>query len=205
VLNEVANGGADVTESLETIGLIHGGDANGWYDAWAAAVNRDFARAEAARDSVNKGLAYLRAHNYWRSTSMYWRSTVRAVYRLLAAVPTSPAPGARARLERSSQKPTICWMRAVNIVMGLIARTPTASSSEAQCLTRRRRPFRCLSKVGEMRKSTLKRMIKFGHSLKGANDMQRYPTSGMRRRHQSSAAHGADGRSSPSNCFRATA
>jgi hypothetical protein len=32
-------------------------------------------------------------------TSMHWRSTVRAVYRLLAAVHTSPAPSARARLE----------------------------------------------------------------------------------------------------------
>jgi pimeloyl-ACP methyl ester carboxylesterase len=67
VLNEVANGGADVTECLETIGLIHGGDASGWYEAWAATANRNFARAEAASDSVSKGLAYLRAHNYWRT------------------------------------------------------------------------------------------------------------------------------------------
>jgi dienelactone hydrolase len=67
VLNEVANGGADVTEILETIGLIHGGDAGGWYEAWAATAKRNVARAEALRDPVSKGLAYLRAHNYWRS------------------------------------------------------------------------------------------------------------------------------------------
>jgi len=67
VLNEVASGGADVTECLETIGLIHGGDAGGWYDAWAAMAKRNVARAEGARDQVSKGLAYLRAHNYWRA------------------------------------------------------------------------------------------------------------------------------------------
>ena len=67
VLNEVANGGADVTEILETIGLIHGGDADGWYDAWTATAKRNVARAEATRDRVSKGLAYLRAHNYWRT------------------------------------------------------------------------------------------------------------------------------------------
>ena len=67
VLNEVANDGADVTECLETIGLIHGGDASGWYDAWATTAKRNVARAEGARDQVSKGLAYLRAHNYWRT------------------------------------------------------------------------------------------------------------------------------------------
>jgi pimeloyl-ACP methyl ester carboxylesterase len=67
VLNEVANGGADVTECLETIGVIHGGDASGWYDAWAATAKRNVARAEGVRDQVSKGLAYLRAHNYWRT------------------------------------------------------------------------------------------------------------------------------------------
>jgi len=67
VLNEVANGGADVTECLETIGVIHGGDASGWYDAWAATATRNVARAERACDQVSKGLAYLRAHNYWRT------------------------------------------------------------------------------------------------------------------------------------------
>ena len=36
VLNEVANGGADVTEILETIGVIHGGDAGGWYESTAS-------------------------------------------------------------------------------------------------------------------------------------------------------------------------
>jgi dienelactone hydrolase len=67
VLNEVANGGADVTECLETVGIIHGGDASGWYNAWAATAKRNVARAEGARDQVSKGLAYLRAHNYWRT------------------------------------------------------------------------------------------------------------------------------------------
>jgi len=67
VLNEVANGGADVTECLETIGLIHGGNADEWYDAWSATAKRNFTRAQATRDEVSSGLAYLRAHNYWRT------------------------------------------------------------------------------------------------------------------------------------------
>jgi pimeloyl-ACP methyl ester carboxylesterase len=67
VLNDVASGGADVTEVLETIGVIHGGDAGGWYDAWAATAKRNFDRAEGTRDPVSKGLAYLRAHTYWRT------------------------------------------------------------------------------------------------------------------------------------------
>lgn len=67
VLNDVAAGGADVTEALETIGEIHGGDAGGWYDAWAATAKRNFDRAEGTRDHVSKGLAYLRAHTYWRT------------------------------------------------------------------------------------------------------------------------------------------
>ena len=54
VLNEVANGGADVTECLETIGLIHGGNADEWYDAWSATANRNFGRAQATRDEVSK-------------------------------------------------------------------------------------------------------------------------------------------------------
>lgn len=67
VLNDVAAGGADVTEVLETIGVIHGGDAGGWYDAWSATAKRNFDRAEGSRDHVSKGLAYLRAHTYWRT------------------------------------------------------------------------------------------------------------------------------------------
>lgn len=67
VLNEVASGGADVAEILETIGLIHGGDPDGWYAAWAATAQRNLARAEATRDPVSRGLAYLRGHTYWRT------------------------------------------------------------------------------------------------------------------------------------------
>jgi dienelactone hydrolase len=97
VLNEVANGGADVTECLETIGVIHGGDASGWYDAWAATAKRNVARAEKARDQVSKGLAYLRAHNYWRTAEFLltpddvrrppaWASQVDAFDRGLGAL-----------------------------------------------------------------------------------------------------------------------
>ena len=67
VLNSVASGGADVTEVLETIGEIHGGNADEWYDAWSATARRNFARAQATRDEVSSGLAYLRAHCYWRT------------------------------------------------------------------------------------------------------------------------------------------
>ena len=67
VLNSVASGGADVTEVLETIGEIHGGNADEWYDAWSATAKRNLARAQATRDDVSSGLAYLRAHCYWRT------------------------------------------------------------------------------------------------------------------------------------------
>jgi pimeloyl-ACP methyl ester carboxylesterase len=67
VLNNVAAGGADVTEVLETIGEIHGGSADEWYDAWSAMAKRNFARAQKTRDKVSSGLAYLRAHCYWRT------------------------------------------------------------------------------------------------------------------------------------------
>ena len=67
VLNDVAAGGADVIEVLETIGEIHEGDAGGWHDTWAATARRNFARAAVTRDQVSSGLAYLRAHTYWRT------------------------------------------------------------------------------------------------------------------------------------------
>jgi len=67
VLNSVASGGADVTEVLETIGHIHGGNADEWYDAWSATAKRNVARAQATRDEVSSGLAYMRAHCYWRT------------------------------------------------------------------------------------------------------------------------------------------
>jgi pimeloyl-ACP methyl ester carboxylesterase len=67
VLNTVASGGSDVTEVLETIGEIHGGNANEWYEAWSATAKRNLVRAGATRDQVCSGLAYLRSHTYWRT------------------------------------------------------------------------------------------------------------------------------------------
>jgi hypothetical protein len=40
VLSDVPFGGADISESLETINKIREGDASSWYDAWASTAER---------------------------------------------------------------------------------------------------------------------------------------------------------------------
>lgn len=67
VLSDVPFGGADVSESLETIARIREGDASGWYDAWAGTAQRNWTRGRACRDRVSRGMACLRAHSYWRT------------------------------------------------------------------------------------------------------------------------------------------
>lgn len=67
VLSDVPFGGADISESLETIACIREGDASGWHDAWAATAERNWARGQACLDPVSRGMAFLRAHSYWRT------------------------------------------------------------------------------------------------------------------------------------------
>jgi alpha-beta hydrolase superfamily lysophospholipase len=73
VFSDVPFGGADIAESLETIGQVREGDAVSWYDAWASTAQRNAARAQACLDPVSRGLAYLRAHTYWRTAEFLLR------------------------------------------------------------------------------------------------------------------------------------
>ena len=67
VLSDVPFGGADISELLETVGRVREGDPLSWYEAWAETALRNTVRAQACRDSVSCGLAWLRAHTYWRT------------------------------------------------------------------------------------------------------------------------------------------
>lgn len=67
VFSDIPFGGADTSEVLETIATIREGDVESWYTAWTATAQRNAERAETARDPVSKGLAWHRAHTYWRT------------------------------------------------------------------------------------------------------------------------------------------
>ncbi len=97
VLSDVPFGGADISESLETINKIREGDVSSWYDAWASTAERNSKRAQACIDPVSRGLAWLRAHTYWRTAEFLlkpnddrrpaaWDAQVRAFDQGLAAL-----------------------------------------------------------------------------------------------------------------------
>jgi pimeloyl-ACP methyl ester carboxylesterase len=65
-LMEIPSGSADLNEVLETVKTIVDGDAQSWYQGWAALADRVLRLAERTRDPMSKGNAYLRAHNYLR-------------------------------------------------------------------------------------------------------------------------------------------
>jgi pimeloyl-ACP methyl ester carboxylesterase len=66
-LMEMANGGADLNEVLETLKLIADGDVQSWYAGWSGLSERVLALAERTSDKISKGHAYMRAHNYQRT------------------------------------------------------------------------------------------------------------------------------------------
>jgi pimeloyl-ACP methyl ester carboxylesterase len=67
VLGDAPFDGADISETLETVKKIHGGDEQGWCAAWSATGDRVLALAESTRDPLTKGKAYLHAHTYYRT------------------------------------------------------------------------------------------------------------------------------------------
>lgn len=67
LFSDIAYGGADTGEVLETIKVIREGDAQGWFYAWEATANRVLAFAEKTKDRLSRGNALLRAHNYLRT------------------------------------------------------------------------------------------------------------------------------------------
>jgi alpha-beta hydrolase superfamily lysophospholipase len=67
VLTDAPAGGADINEVLQTIGRIPEGDASRWYEEFAALGEANLLRANSCLDQTSAGLAFLRAHTYWRT------------------------------------------------------------------------------------------------------------------------------------------
>jgi alpha-beta hydrolase superfamily lysophospholipase len=90
-LSDIASGGADTSEVLETIKHIKVGDSDSWYAAWERTGDRVFALAAQTADRISRGRALLRAHNYYRTAefllaptdprrAISWKKNVRAFY-----------------------------------------------------------------------------------------------------------------------------
>ena len=70
-LNDIRADGADTMEVLETIGHIEEGNAQSWFLAWERTGDRLLQRAGKINDSMSRGQAYLRAHNYLRTAEFF--------------------------------------------------------------------------------------------------------------------------------------
>lgn len=64
-------GGADTGEILTTIEGIREGDDEGWYREWEELAVRVERAGREYKDSVSRGRALLRAHNYYRSAEFF--------------------------------------------------------------------------------------------------------------------------------------
>jgi dienelactone hydrolase len=70
-LGYTARGGADINEVLITIGNIPQGDDEQWFEQWEDTAERLEKAAAGYRDSVSRGGAFLRAHNYYRTAEFF--------------------------------------------------------------------------------------------------------------------------------------
>jgi hypothetical protein len=97
VLNDTSGVGGDTGEVSQTIAGLKAGDADGWYNAWKTAGGRVMALADRTTDSISKGRALLRAHNYYRSAEFFlapndprrpliWKQNTEAFYTGLDAL-----------------------------------------------------------------------------------------------------------------------
>jgi len=66
-LMEINTGGADTGEVLAAIARIIDGDVQSWYAEWAALADRVQVRADKAINTLSKGGALMRVHNYRRT------------------------------------------------------------------------------------------------------------------------------------------
>ena len=66
-LMETTAGCADIGDVLETVKLITDGDVQSWFAAWSETADRVSAIAESAKERLNRGNAFMRAHNYRRT------------------------------------------------------------------------------------------------------------------------------------------
>jgi dienelactone hydrolase len=113
-LMETPAGCADIGDVLETVKLISDGDVQSWFAAWSETADRVWALAESAKEQINKGSAYLRAHNYQRTAEfllppndpkrpLSWEKTLSHFYKGLDVLEvnyeriTTPYAGANLR------------------------------------------------------------------------------------------------------------
>jgi alpha-beta hydrolase superfamily lysophospholipase len=92
VLNDTSVVGGDSGEVGQAVAGLKAGDAQGWYERWSAAGDRAMALAGRTGDSLSKGNAILRAHNYYRAAEFFlapndarraaiWNKNVTAFYK----------------------------------------------------------------------------------------------------------------------------
>jgi alpha-beta hydrolase superfamily lysophospholipase len=97
VLSDIAIVGGDAGEVGQAVAGLKAGDAQGWYDRWMAAGDRAMALAHRSADTISKGNALLRAHNYYRSAEFFlppddarrpvaWKKNVDAFYQGLGVL-----------------------------------------------------------------------------------------------------------------------
>lgn len=65
--NHIQAGGGDSAEIFNTVKAIKNNDVESWYQAWRGLANREALLGLSVQDKRSKGLAYLRAHNYYRT------------------------------------------------------------------------------------------------------------------------------------------
>jgi hypothetical protein len=94
ILGTAPNGGAEVCEVLEAIGMIIEGNAQSWHDAWAVQAHRAELTAHRCLADGNQELArraFLRASNYTRASQ----------YMFVGAIPSQQDPRCRPIAEKA--------------------------------------------------------------------------------------------------------
>lgn len=71
--NHIPAGGADTGEMLHAIASIKNNDVESWYVGWRDLADKTSLKATTTADDRSKGLAYLRAHNYYRTAEFLLR------------------------------------------------------------------------------------------------------------------------------------
>jgi pimeloyl-ACP methyl ester carboxylesterase len=70
-LSHIPYGGADTAEVLATARRIVAGDDESWYREWRNLAQEVSALSDDTRDAKSRGLARLRASNYWRTAEFF--------------------------------------------------------------------------------------------------------------------------------------
>ncbi len=71
--NHIPAGGGDTGEMLRAVSQIKNNDVESWYTGWRGLADKTSLKATTIDDERSKGLAYLRAHNYYRTAEFLLR------------------------------------------------------------------------------------------------------------------------------------